>query len=188
MENIKKRFNQGFITNFDHTHRQLSHPWVLLTSKARIIEIIFAGSRFTDSKRWWVSRYSAGYSLLPRYQLRTCYCGVWEDFWVFCAYGEICVRLTSIIGSIAWSFKDFPKTKQKIRFGPFNCTLASWDNVTKNLIVSNTSAMLNITRIDFCFFRDHSVNLRSHPQRILTPDCDDFILYKVIKNIQNTFS
>ena len=35
----------------------------LLTSKARITERIFAGSRFTDSKHWWVSRYSTGNSL-----------------------------------------------------------------------------------------------------------------------------
>ena len=92
----------------------LSHPWALLTSKAQIIQRSFAGSRFSDSKRWWASRYSAGNSLpvsikqhcfkkkswrhllLPRYQLKTCYCDVWEEFWVFCAYAEIYVRLTSI--------------------------------------------------------------------------------------------
>ena len=60
--------------------------------------------------------------------------------------------------------------------------------MTKNSIVSNTLAMLNITPIDFCFFKDHSINLRSQPQRILTPDCDDFVRYKVVKNIQNTLS
>lgn len=28
------------------------------------------------------------YWLLPRYQLKTCYCGIWEEFWVFCTYFE----------------------------------------------------------------------------------------------------
>ena len=41
----------------------LPHPWAFLTSKAQIIEVIFAGSIFTDSKRWWVSRYLTGNSL-----------------------------------------------------------------------------------------------------------------------------
>lgn len=68
-----------------------------------------------------------------------------------------------------------------IRFGLFNGTFTPWGNVTRNLMVRNISSILNVTLIDFCFFKDNSLNLRSHPQPILTPVSNDFVCYKIVK-------
>ena len=167
---LKKGFTKDLSQVLTTPTETLSQPWALLTSKAQIIDRIFAGSTFTDFKRSWLSRSQETYCLcqlksiafqkkswrcsrFPRYQLKTYYCVVWEQFFGILSF----CNSPSKIDQYCWELLGHSKitsTGKVIRFGLFNCTFALWNNVTKNLIVSNTSAILNITLVDFCFVKE----------------------------------
>ena len=107
----------------------LSHQWALLTSKAQTIERIFAGTRFTDSKRCWVSRYSAGNSLSV---LIKEHCFTKEELKVFAftklsvknvlfwriggilGIGNLCKIKQYFLEVIAGSFGDFSKQENHL--------------------------------------------------------------------------